>query len=225
MVIGLTWYTEDSWAEVKASATDPESFEASFAQWKAVAVAARRDEIIAVAIQCFQSRGFARTSISDLVAASGLSAGAIYGNFPGGKDEIFVAAATKILHTRRSELEARRTERTLSPGEVMATLIEGISSEQISHVLPQLWGEAAVDPDIRVLVQGVFLQLRRTVVDAIAAWAREKPEKVDGDPEAWAERAAPVILSTAPGFILQQALLPDFDAATYLAALPDVLPR
>ena len=84
---------------------------------------------------------------------------------------------------------------------------------------------AAVDPDIRVLVQGVFLQLRRTVVDAIAAWAREKPEKVDGDPEAWAERAAPVILSTAPGFILQQALLPDFDAATYLAALPDVLPR
>lgn len=186
---------------------------------------ARRDEIIAVAIQCFQSRGFARTSISDLVAASGLSAGAIYGNFPGGKDEIFVAAATKILHTRRSELEARRTERTLSPGEVMATLIEGISSEQISHVLPQLWGESAVDPDIRVLVQGVFLQLRRTVVDAIAAWAREKPEKVDGDPEAWAERAAPVILSTAPGFILQQALLPDFDAATYLAALPDVLPR
>lgn len=138
---------------------------------------ARRDEIIAVAIQCFQSRGFARTSISDLVAASGLSAGAIYGNFPGGKDEIFVAAATKILHTRRSELEARRTERTLSPGEVMATLIEGISSEQISHVLPQLWGEAAVDPDIRVLVQGVFLQLRRTVVDAIAAWARRSPRR------------------------------------------------
>jgi hypothetical protein len=43
MIVALTWYTEDSWAEVKASATDPESFEASFAQWKAVAVAARRE--------------------------------------------------------------------------------------------------------------------------------------------------------------------------------------
>ena len=43
MVIGLTWYTEETWAQVKATATDPECFEASFAKWKAMAVAARRE--------------------------------------------------------------------------------------------------------------------------------------------------------------------------------------
>lgn len=43
MVIGLTWYNEQTWAEVKATATDPQCFDDSFAQWKAIAVAARRN--------------------------------------------------------------------------------------------------------------------------------------------------------------------------------------
>ncbi|MBI4809215.1 MAG: hypothetical protein HY799_09755 [Nitrosomonadales bacterium] len=43
MIIGVTWYTEDTWAQVKASATDPECFEDSFEKWKAVAIAARRE--------------------------------------------------------------------------------------------------------------------------------------------------------------------------------------
>lgn len=43
MVVGVTWYTPETWAKVKATATDPECFEDSFDQWKAVAVAARRN--------------------------------------------------------------------------------------------------------------------------------------------------------------------------------------
>lgn len=186
---------------------------------------ARRDEIVDVAIRCFLARGFGRTSIADLVSESGLSAGAIYGNFPGGKDEIFVTAATRILTTRRSELEERRRAGILSPGEVVASLVSGVSGEQISAVLPQLWGEAAVDPEIRTLVHGVFAELRATVVDAIAEWASAHPEKIDGDPQVWAVRVAPIILSTAPGFILQKTLLPDFDAEAYIAALPEALPH
>lgn len=43
LLIGLTWYTEESWAEVKSTATDPECFEATFPQWKAMAVKAQRE--------------------------------------------------------------------------------------------------------------------------------------------------------------------------------------
>jgi hypothetical protein len=43
LVIGVTWYTEETWAQVKATAVDPECFEDSFAKWKAMAVAARRN--------------------------------------------------------------------------------------------------------------------------------------------------------------------------------------
>jgi hypothetical protein len=43
MIIGVTWYTEETWAEVKATAQDPACFEDTFAKWKAMAVAARRE--------------------------------------------------------------------------------------------------------------------------------------------------------------------------------------
>jgi hypothetical protein len=43
LMIGLTWYTEETWGEVKATASDPECFEDSFAKWKAMAVSARRE--------------------------------------------------------------------------------------------------------------------------------------------------------------------------------------
>ena len=43
MLIGITWYTEETWAQVKACAADPERFEDSFPEWEAMANSARRD--------------------------------------------------------------------------------------------------------------------------------------------------------------------------------------
>ncbi|GAA2046185.1 hypothetical protein GCM10009819_37460 [Agromyces tropicus] len=186
--------------------------------------AARREEILDVALRCFAERGYAKTSIADLVEASGLSAGAIYGNFPDGKKELFAAAAARVLESRRIELaERRRGEGPLSPGEVIATLLSGIRTEPFSDVLPQLWSEAIVDREIRDLVQVVFLRLRTAIGVQLADWARANPDRVDGDPVGWAERVTPVILSAAPGFILQRALLDDFDEAAYLGALEEAL--
>ena len=43
LVIGVTWYTEETWGQVKATASDPELFEESFLEWKAMAVSTRRE--------------------------------------------------------------------------------------------------------------------------------------------------------------------------------------
>ena len=43
MIVGLTWYTEETWSEVKTSASDPEGFEDSFLKWKTMAISTRRD--------------------------------------------------------------------------------------------------------------------------------------------------------------------------------------
>ena len=43
LIIGVTWYTEETWAQVKASASDPECFDESFTKWKAMAIQARRE--------------------------------------------------------------------------------------------------------------------------------------------------------------------------------------
>lgn len=40
IVAGVTWYIEETWAQVKASASDPERFEESFPEWEAMAISA-----------------------------------------------------------------------------------------------------------------------------------------------------------------------------------------
>ena len=43
MLAGITWYTEETWAQVKASAVDPDRFEDSFQKWEVMANSARRE--------------------------------------------------------------------------------------------------------------------------------------------------------------------------------------
>jgi len=186
---------------------------------------ARRDEILQAALRCFAEKGYQRTSMADIIEESGLSAGAIYGHFAG-KKELFAAVAARVLEARTSDLEARRAQgEPLTPGEVIATLLDGMRREPFSHVLVQLWAEAAVDPDIRALAQGVLARLRGAVQARIAEWAAAEPGRVDGDPDAWAARLAPVVLGLGPGFMIQRELVDDFDEAAYLAALPELLPH
>jgi hypothetical protein len=43
MLAGITWYTAETWAQVKAAASDPDCFEQTFTEWEAMAIAARRE--------------------------------------------------------------------------------------------------------------------------------------------------------------------------------------
>jgi len=43
MIVGITWYTNETWLKVKSEASDPERFENSFTEWQAMAVSARRE--------------------------------------------------------------------------------------------------------------------------------------------------------------------------------------
>lgn len=43
MLVGVTWYNQETWARVKATAADPERFEDSFQEWEAMAITAIRD--------------------------------------------------------------------------------------------------------------------------------------------------------------------------------------
>lgn len=187
--------------------------------------AARRTQILGAAMRCFARKGYRGTSMSDIIDESGLSAGAIYGHFAG-KQELFAAVAEQVLAARESELDTRHPDGTpLSPGELMRVLLDGFRREQFSHVVVQLWAEAAIDAEIRQLANGVFARLRGTVTAHLVEWATETPDRVEGDPEAWARRIAPVVLAVAPGFMVQRAIVEDFDDEAYLAALAETLPH
>jgi AcrR family transcriptional regulator len=186
---------------------------------------ARRKEIVEAAMRCFAVKGYQRTSMADIIDESGLSAGAIYGHFSG-KKELFAAVAGRVLEARRGELDARRRDgEPLSPGQIMATLIDGIRGEPFSGMIVQLWGEATVDPEILEIVQGVLGRVRETIRVRLAEWASAVPGRVDGSPDEWAARIVPIVLGLGPGFMVQRAIAADFDEEAYLAMLPEVLPH
>ncbi len=185
---------------------------------------ARRDEIIAAALRCFAAKGYQRTSMADIIEESGLSAGAIYGHFAG-KQELFAAVAGRVLDARAGELAALRgSGDPPPPGRIIATLLDGMRREPFSGVLLQLWAEAVIDPVIRQQVQQVLGRLKATLHARLAEWAAV-PGHVEGDPEAWAARAVPVVIGLGPGFIVQRALVDGFDEEAYLRALPELLPH
>jgi AcrR family transcriptional regulator len=186
---------------------------------------ARRDEIIDAALRAFAAKGFQGTSMADVITETGLSAGAIYGHFAG-KKELFAAVAGRVLDSRSTELEARRGGgEPLPPGRIIATLLDGMRREPFSNVIVQLWAEAAVDEEMRLLVQAVFHRLRETVRARLLEWAVADPRRVDGDPEEWAARLAPVVLGLGPGYMVQRMIVDDFDDEAYLRTLVEALPH
>jgi len=187
---------------------------------------ARRAQIRAAALRAFTAKGYQRASISDVVAESGLSAGAIYGHYEG-KQALFAAVAEEVLSRRGTEIErASRDGTPPAPLEVLAILTGGMARDlEDGRVLVQLWAESTVDEVIHDVVQQVVASLRSVIRDALRAWYATRPDLAPDGPDAAADLLLPVMLGLGQGFLMQRAMLDDFDAERYLAAVAAVLPR
>lgn len=185
---------------------------------------ARRGEIIDAALRCFDRNGYHRTSMADIIAESGLSAGAIYSYFPS-KDELVRQVSTRIIAERQDELDDAGARHPLAPAEIVTVLLEGIRRNAPLPLLVQVWGEAAVDAELRLLFQSALGTMRSTIRRALERWAQANPASIEGDPGEWAAAAAPALIGLIPGFVLQSVMFDEFDADAYLAALPRVLPH
>src|SRR5688572_10171327 len=187
---------------------------------------ARREEIIAAALRAFTAKGFARTSMADIIAESGLSVGAIYGHFAG-KRELLAACATEVLGRRRAELvEAIEQGNRPSPGETVAVLVRGMVRDGIdSRALVQLWAEATVDPEIRPIVNHALGIIRDAFDKALRAWFALHPELAPDGVDEEVRRLMPVMAGMGQGFILQRTIVDGFDEDAYLATVRDLLPH
>ena len=182
--------------------------------------AARRDEILDAAQRVFARKGYRGSSITAIIDESGLSAGAIYSYFEG-KQELFHAVVERTLAVRTSQIAAGAGEQPRSAGELIRSVLVSMRGQPISTMAPQIWAEAAVEPETRKVVARVYEQLGRMLCAELTAWASGNPARVDGDPEAWAARVTPVLISIVPGFMAQRMTMSDFDEDAYLNALVD----
>ncbi|MFV0375484.1 TetR/AcrR family transcriptional regulator [Microbacterium sp.] len=182
----------------------------------------RRAEILEAALRCFTRSGYQQTSMADIIRESGLSSGAIYLYFDS-KTEIIRSVASGILDARRSELLAAGGHAPLSPARIVRLLAEGMRGSVPFSAVVQAWGQAAVDDDLRDKLKSVFGDLRETVRDGLERWATTRPDHASHAAQ-WADLATPVVISMLPGFVLQSALLEDFDPDEFLRGIDEVLP-
>lgn len=171
----------------------------------------RREQIVAAALRCFAREGFHRTTMSDIVAESGLSPGALYRYFPG-KEELIAAIAARHHAAERALLSgaAERDDVREALGDLVRAFLTRLSDpaeQEWRRVTVQLWGEALRSPRVMRVVRGGLDE----PLAALAKLLRRLPG-VDAD------ATARLCASIFQGLVLQQAWDAKLDVAAYARA-------
>jgi TetR/AcrR family transcriptional regulator, transcriptional repressor of aconitase len=166
---------------------------------------ARRQQIIDAARSLFAAQGFARTSMTDLVGASGLSIGAIYRYFRS-KDEIIAAICDQAGGSLPTVLDA----------ETITCFLEQIRrlSREDGHarLIAQIYAEAAIDPRLAEVVQHQVQELRGEVAARLTGRSPEQAESI-----------AEAFVALAHGYTQQLAIRGDLDPAPFVTGLVGIL--
>ncbi|MET8586928.1 TetR/AcrR family transcriptional regulator [Streptomyces collinus] len=180
---------------------------------------ARREQILGAARRCFLRDGFHSTSMQDLFAESGLSAGAVYRHFTS-KDEMILAIAEENLRDVLDITLAVATNRQgQSMGAVMAELLDMIraksAEEDVAALAVLVWGEAMRNRSLAGKLDHLIGRIRANMVTLV----RDQQKRGALPANVTAEAIASTMLSVLPGYILQVALL---DPAA-VAEVPDAV--
>ncbi|MCP2338824.1 TetR/AcrR family transcriptional regulator [Actinomadura rupiterrae] len=184
----------------------------------------RRRQIIDAARACFIRKGLHETSMQDIFAESGLSAGAVYRYFKS-KNEI----VDEIVSTTRGDLlsvlsELVEAEPLLEPDEVclaMCTHIRDLAEGNGPvRMALQAWALAAHDAPVGAHVRETMVGIR----DLWTVYARRLAAagRLSGDVDA--EAAGRVLFGLFPGFILQYVLLGDATPEIFARGVRSLFP-
>lgn len=179
----------------------------------------RRHQIIDAAYRCFAQKGFHQTTMRDIYAEAGLSAGAVYHYFDS-KEAIIKASF--LFDYQRGLPVFQQAAGDPDPLAAIARLLDffyaGLESAAAlgaDRVNIQGWAEALVNPDLlvpmRESLQAFLGQLTKVIQRGQAAGVIQPSL----DPAAVGE----VILSSYFGLYLQKAFQPDLDVQRYKEAV------
>lgn len=186
--------------------------------------AKRQAQILDAAWRCFYREGVQATTMEQIIAASGLSASAMYRYFKG-KDDIVVAAMshslgglTGLLQPLLDDPSATRVADLVG---AIAAAIEAFAARpgyRLTTIALHGWSEAQRNPRLRRIVREFYTAFRDRLAARAQRWQAEGEVAVDADPQAVAQW----MLSTILGFVAQSALLGDATPAAHRQALAAV---
>lgn len=184
--------------------------------------AMRRQAIADGAIRAFRRKGFHAASMADIIAESGLSAGAIYGHFAS-KDELIASVARDILDARIEGIgSVGDADELPSPPALAATFLRDVLARVGDPgLVMQVWGEAVANDTLGALARGLVDRLLAAFTDYAERWSVQRgdsPEEAAG----LAGDRARIVLGLCQGGIAQAALAPDLALEPYLEAMARV---
>lgn len=167
--------------------------------------AAQRQRIIDAAIRVAGEKGLASTSMAEIIKASGLSAGAIYGYFEG-KEQLIAEVAAETISTRILVFDEAASKGT-SPADLLRTIVTGIPQHLIdTGLIVQVWAEAPHTPGLMEIAGTAVVRIRDAYTAYLTRWlVRERGL----DPDAAQARAAalaPALVGLVQGFFVSSHL-------------------
>ena len=180
----------------------------------------RRDEILDAAQRCFVRSGFHQTSMQEICAEAGMSAGNLYRYFP--SKEAIIAG---IAERDRAEVaqDFARARADLSKG--LFSVLEGMahyyfsvrSIEQVK-LCTEVMSEARRNPEIARISASFDADVRKWLVDMFHSAA----ERGDIPNDADIEGAVDMLMVIADGIWWRRALDPNFKASVLVPVFMDV---
>ncbi|NDL60582.1 TetR/AcrR family transcriptional regulator [Phytoactinopolyspora mesophila] len=180
----------------------------------------RRQQILAAARRCFVREGFHQTSMTDIFAEAGLSAGAVYGHF-GGKGEIITVIAEEVTGEVDRLVESIFTrEPPLGLADAMRQGLEAASGfafgeQGFARLAPQVWAEALRDDELLEMLRGRYSRIQGMISHLVAAEQRAGRVAAGADPD----EVAKVLFGVIMGYILQGLFVGNVEASLYAGGL------
>jgi AcrR family transcriptional regulator len=166
----------------------------------------RRRQILDAARRCFVRNGFHATSMQDLFAESGLSAGAVYRYFPSKADMVLAIAEDNLRDVVAMVRDTADAAGGHSVGEVLARIYELVLERHrdtgVAAMAVVVWGESLRDPALGAGFARLLAEMRASFAAAVSEQQRAG-RITDAVP---AEAIAAFAMATVPGYMLQLAL-------------------
>lgn len=150
--------------------------------------------------------------MADVIAESGLSAGAVYGYFDS-KNALLMAVADEQLGRLGAVLDSYLVTDSdcppAPPPQVIRDLAEAVAAMKqtpdgdLTVAVVQIWGEAVLGGEVHDIMQPRIAELERRMVRLAGRWRDAGMVAADADPR----YTARVLLAMLPGYMLQGLIL------------------
>lgn len=185
---------------------------------------ARRQQIVDAAFRCFARRGFHPTTMQDICAEAGLSAGAIYRYFAG-KEEIISSACDASQEASDTEM-LRDAVAEPDTAAVLSRLareffsrLDGPSADAMNRGVLQLWAELAVNDRVRESFESHRAELAAGIRDVVV----EAQRRGHFAPGLDTDSIVLALFALHDGFRLEKAIRPEISTDRYLTVVHALL--